>query len=160
MKCRSSLECAEGARCNGAGPTTPGKCGPPKANGLPCGGATDRLVRRVAILVPVLVLSSEAAFFMANRTAYDTSAAAAFVRQLQDAGHPIAYTRDYEGEFHFEGRLTEPLDVVGRDEQAALAWSQQHPDGYVVRYRDAPQPEAAYSQPLRGVWLSIEAVHP
>jgi hypothetical protein len=124
------------------------------------GGATDRLVRRIAVLAPLLVLSSEAAFFMANRATYDTSAAAAFVHTLQDAGHRVAYTRDYEGEFHFEGRLTEPLDVVGRDGHAALAWAQQHPDGYVIRYRDAPQPGAAYTQPLRGVWLSIEAVHP
>ena len=123
-------------------------------------GTTDRLVRRVAVLAPIVVLTSEAAFFTADRTTYDTSAAAAFVHTLQDAGHPVAYTRDYEGEFHFEGRLTESLDVVGRDEQAALEWEQQHPDGYVVRYRDAPEPGAAYTQPLRGVWLSIEAVHP
>ena len=123
-------------------------------------GATDRLVRRVAVLAPILLLSFGAAFFLANRTTYDISAAAGFVHTLQDAGHPVAYTRDYEGEFHFEGRLTEPIDVVGRDEQAALTWERQHPDGYVVRYRDAPQPGAAYTQPLRGVWLSIEAVHP
>lgn len=127
---------------------------------LLAGGATDRLVRRVALLAPVVVLSTEAAFFAANEMGYDASAAAEFVHTLQNEGHPVAYTRDYEGEFHFAGRLTEPIDVVGRDEHSALIWSQQHPDGYVVRYRDAPQPGAAYTQPLRGVWLSIEAVNP
>jgi hypothetical protein len=75
-------------------------------------------VRRIALPAPLLVLSSELWFFLANRAAYDTSAAAAFVRPLQDAGHPVPYTRDYEGEFHFEGRLTEPLDVIGRVKHA------------------------------------------
>jgi hypothetical protein len=40
--CRSSLECGQGARCLGAGPTTPGRCGPPAPVG-PCGSAVDVL---------------------------------------------------------------------------------------------------------------------
>jgi len=42
-KCRSSLECAGDMRCLGAGPTTPGTCGPAKANADLCGGTTDTL---------------------------------------------------------------------------------------------------------------------
>jgi 4-amino-4-deoxy-L-arabinose transferase-like glycosyltransferase len=118
-------------------------------------GTTTVLARRIALLAPLLVVPAEAAFFMANRTGYDTSGAAAFVRSLQDAGHPIAYTRDYEGEFHFTARLTQPLEVVGRDESAAAAWSQRHPDGYLVRYGESPRADAVYSQRLRGDWLSI-----
>jgi hypothetical protein len=124
------------------------------------GGSAARVVRRVAVLAPLLVLSSEVAFFMANRAIYDTSGAAAFVRTLQEAGHPVAYTRDYEGEFHFSGRLTEPVEVVGRDESAAVAWSQRHPDGYLIRYGESPRPKAVYSQRLRGDWLSIERARP
>ncbi len=43
QKCRSSLECTEGLRCLGAGPTTAGACGPPKAIGELCGGTVDTL---------------------------------------------------------------------------------------------------------------------
>lgn len=42
-KCRSSLECAGTLRCKGVGPTTKGKCGPPKEAGELCGGTTDSL---------------------------------------------------------------------------------------------------------------------
>ena len=42
-RCRSSLECEQGARCQGVGPTTPGRCEPGKADGESCGGTTDPL---------------------------------------------------------------------------------------------------------------------
>lgn len=42
-RCRSSLECEGSSRCLGVGPTTLGKCGPPKADGDLCGGTTDPL---------------------------------------------------------------------------------------------------------------------
>ncbi|HRG98980.1 MAG TPA: hypothetical protein PLR99_22175 [Polyangiaceae bacterium] len=42
-RCRSSLECERDLRCHGAGPTTPGKCGPGKADGEACGSSTDAL---------------------------------------------------------------------------------------------------------------------
>ena len=43
-KCRSSLECEGALRCLGVGPTSPGTCGPAKANGELCGGTVDPLV--------------------------------------------------------------------------------------------------------------------
>ena len=42
--CRSSLECQEGLRCRGVGPTDPGTCGPPLADGARCNVAVDTLV--------------------------------------------------------------------------------------------------------------------
>ncbi|MCK6544805.1 hypothetical protein L6R52_02985 [Myxococcota bacterium] len=42
-KCRSSLECRDGLRCLGAGPTDPGVCGPPLAAGRMCSTAVDTL---------------------------------------------------------------------------------------------------------------------
>lgn len=41
--CRSSLECADGLRCRGVGPTEAGRCAPPGAIGEPCGGRVDPL---------------------------------------------------------------------------------------------------------------------
>jgi hypothetical protein len=46
-RCRSSLECSGNQRCHGVGPTTPGKCGPPRDDGGPCGGTTDALASYV-----------------------------------------------------------------------------------------------------------------
>ena len=42
-RCRSSLECAGDLRCHGVGPTTPGSCGPARAEGGACGSTTDTL---------------------------------------------------------------------------------------------------------------------
>lgn len=42
-RCRSSLECSGSLRCRGVGPTTAGKCAPPRAVGELCGGSTDTL---------------------------------------------------------------------------------------------------------------------
>jgi hypothetical protein len=41
--CRSSLECAGGLRCAGAGPTDAGRCSPPGEQGDSCGTAVDAL---------------------------------------------------------------------------------------------------------------------
>lgn len=43
QRCRSNLECEGSLRCHGVGPTTPGRCGPARADGEACGG-TDVLV--------------------------------------------------------------------------------------------------------------------
>jgi len=42
-RCRSSLECAEGQRCHGVGPTDTGVCGPPGAPGQLCALSVDAL---------------------------------------------------------------------------------------------------------------------
>jgi len=42
-RCRSSLECAEGLRCHGVGPTATGRCGAPSDAGEKCGGSADPL---------------------------------------------------------------------------------------------------------------------
>jgi hypothetical protein len=42
-RCRSSLECRDGLRCLGVGPTDVGTCGPPRAIGASCGTAVDPL---------------------------------------------------------------------------------------------------------------------
>lgn len=41
--CRSSLECANGLRCLGAGPMDKGRCGPPRGDGQPCLTSVDPL---------------------------------------------------------------------------------------------------------------------
>jgi hypothetical protein len=42
-RCRSSLECTLGLRCQGSGPTSPGVCRPPHKDGESCGASVDAL---------------------------------------------------------------------------------------------------------------------
>jgi hypothetical protein len=42
-RCRSSLECKNGLRCQGSGPTHVGRCAPPLDDGSHCGSAIDAL---------------------------------------------------------------------------------------------------------------------
>ncbi|HVE81766.1 MAG TPA: hypothetical protein VND93_02925 [Myxococcales bacterium] len=42
-RCRSSLECQDGLRCAGSGPTDLGRCAPPGPTGLPCEISVDAL---------------------------------------------------------------------------------------------------------------------
>ena len=44
VKCRSSMECDDGLRCRGVGPTDPGTCGPPLPDGARCSITVDTLV--------------------------------------------------------------------------------------------------------------------
>jgi hypothetical protein len=41
--CRSSLECLDGLRCHGVGPTIEGQCGAPRDEEAPCGASVDSL---------------------------------------------------------------------------------------------------------------------
>ena len=43
-RCRSTLECGAGLVCHGVGPTTLGRCGPPRSDNAFCGSPTDVLV--------------------------------------------------------------------------------------------------------------------
>lgn len=46
-RCRSSLECLEGLRCHGVGPTNAGQCGAPRDEDGACGASVDSLAAYV-----------------------------------------------------------------------------------------------------------------
>lgn len=124
---------------------------------LPLGlsGARRGVVKRLALIVPLLVVSAETAFFNANAQAYDTAEAAKRVSELRQAGHPVAYAGTYNGELNFPGRLTRPLPVIDNDKKALRNWAVHHPDGYLIEAPDQKPDSAFYTQPLRGGWLTI-----
>lgn len=120
-------------------------------------GRLRAVVERLALSMPILVIASEVAFFRADWPAYDLAGAASFARDLEESGHALAYVGDYNGELHFLGRLTEPFEILtGRDADTA-EWARAHPAGYVIAKRREEPEAAAYSQRLRGQWLSIES---
>jgi 4-amino-4-deoxy-L-arabinose transferase-like glycosyltransferase len=111
----------------------------------------------------VLFLSLHVGLFQAIGNAYDMTAPARFLAGVQAEGRPVAHVGKYHGQFHFAGRLREPLTVVWPND--VRKWAEQHPDGFVVSYqRGRWQPPVApvFAQRYRGqtvyFWRSAEAV--
>jgi 4-amino-4-deoxy-L-arabinose transferase-like glycosyltransferase len=124
---------------------------------LLAGRASPRAAaRRLALAAPLVMLAFEAAFFRANGQAFDLTPAASVIRDLQDRQAPVAHAGRYEGEYHFLGRLREPLEIIGKDDASIDVWRRTHLDGYVIRAVVAPPEGAVFQQRLRGGWLSIE----
>jgi 4-amino-4-deoxy-L-arabinose transferase-like glycosyltransferase len=62
----------------------------------------------------------------------DVSAAAARIKQAQDAGKPIAHLAWHHGLFEFAGRFTQPLEKVNFAD--LRAWCAAHSDGEIVTF--------------------------
>lgn len=92
---------------------------------------------------------------------FDLAPAARYIGNLQRAGAAVAHLGNYHGQYHFLGRLHEPITVLDR---AGLEdWRSDHPDGWVIHYLRAPDAQdlqrAAFNQPFRSRWLLIEPVN-
>jgi 4-amino-4-deoxy-L-arabinose transferase-like glycosyltransferase len=68
---------------------------------------------------------------------YDLEPVAQKIRQLQSQGYPVAHAGIYNGQYHFLGRLVQPLEVI-HDEEIAR-WLAHHPNGRVVGYTRKPE---------------------
>lgn len=108
--------------------------------------------------LPVLALQSVAVIVVAHllvatRAApvFDLSAAANQIASLKQSGRPVANVGKYHGQYHFLGRLYEPLDVIRGDE--IVEWFSGNPDGVLVAYhRKLPELSAGpfFTQKFRG----------
>lgn len=93
----------------------------------------------------------------AIRPRYDLRPAARYVSEQQNAGRPIMYVGNYQGEFTFFGRLHSP--VTERTPARAAEWALRNPDGLVVSrakrliLRGSPAPE--YRQSYKGDELLV-----
>jgi hypothetical protein len=75
---------------------------------------------------------------------------AALIRGWQDSGHPVGHAGIYFDQYHFYGRLRQPLERVASGQERR--WLSEHPGGKVVTYqdrRDPVPPGAEYVQPYR-----------
>lgn len=90
--------------------------------------------------------------------AYDLHRVGAALKQLQSTGHKIAYLGTYHDQFHFLGRLEQPLVPITSPE--AQSWIQDNPNQYIIVYYDewdhklAPE-QPYYFQPYRSSILAI-----
>jgi 4-amino-4-deoxy-L-arabinose transferase-like glycosyltransferase len=83
---------------------------------------------------------------------HDVAGISGYIRDAQRQGRPVAHTGKYDGQYHFAGRLREPLQEI--DPAGIEQWAADHPRGLViVCSRDGMPPGAGtpeYSQPFRG----------
>ena len=84
-------------------------------------------------------------------------------RSALTAGHPIAMIGQYNGEYHFEGRLRDVhIDMITA--QGAPAWLRAHHTGLLLRYdrdRQAPVIAGTVAQhPFRNGWATLAASLP
>lgn len=121
---------------------------------LPVRGETRRL--SAAGLFGVLALNTLFTLTVWHR--YDLSPTSALLANAESDRHPIAIEGNYEGEFHFAGRLTQPITEL-RDGHALQAFAEAHPDGLVVTHPEkvetSAQRYALLIQPFRSTWVVV-----
>jgi hypothetical protein len=115
-------------------------------------------LRRLAVAGLVGTLALNSLFTLTMWPRYDLRPTSQLLGDTERAGHAIGYLGDYEGEFHFQGRLTQPVQVLGNEQQLA-AFAQAHADGVVVEHPQKVDAQAArYAlliQPFRSSWLVV-----
>lgn len=114
-------------------------------------------VERIATVALCAAVLAQVLFAQSLFRNFDLRPAAARIAQAQATGRPVANLGGYAGQFHFLGRLAQPIDDIhARD---LPAWTQQHPHGMVVRYPARPDPRAPdraeWIQPFRSRQLEI-----
>lgn len=82
-----------------------------------------------------------------------------FIAQAQAEGRPVAFVGKYHDQFHFYGRLTQPIEEISWRE--LHAWAKDHPNGLIIdTFAKTPPPEFAtsvFQQPYRGQILLVAA---
>lgn len=92
----------------------------------------------ICIVSLVASLMMSCAFFEIKADHYDMKAAAQKIAGLMEENRAIAlYGNKYHGQYHFAGRLKQPIAVL-LNPKSLSKWARQHTDGYIiVTYKDA-----------------------
>ena len=110
----------------------------------------------MALLCALVLGLFQAGVFRAGVPAYDVRPVSRLLAAGQAAGRPVANLAKYHGQYHFYGRLDEP--VVQLPAAGAAAWARNHPEGLVVAYYGPDRmrhPDAVLAQPYRGGSLAV-----
>lgn len=90
-------------------------------------------------------------FFRYAGPAYNLEPSALQVKSFHEQHIPYVYVGNYQGQFNFLGRLTQPLPVLPGERLAD--WAAQHADGYLISLEKNKPSDAVYLQPHREYWL-------
>jgi hypothetical protein len=112
----------------------------------------------VALAGLVGVLALNTLFTLTLWHKYDLSPASAMFSTAQAEHHAVAIQGNYEGQFHFAGRLSQPITELW-DAPALQAFAKEHPDGLIITHPDQLEASALryglLVQPFRSSWLEI-----
>jgi len=104
-------------------------------------------VAAMAVCATLLLAVFHLGLIPAIGPAYDLRPVSAFIGDLQRRGIAIAHIGDYADQYHFLGRLREPL--LELDKQAPWQrWLQEHPRAAVIHYAKAWTEGLATSHPF------------
>jgi len=115
-------------------------------------------LRRIAFASLIGTAAAYGLFALTLYPAFNLEPVSDLLARAQSQGRAIGNLDVYEGQFHFLGRLTQPIDRLyeGDDLQR---WTRAHPRGLVVEYPsnlsavDLRYP--VFVQPFRSVWLVV-----
>jgi 4-amino-4-deoxy-L-arabinose transferase-like glycosyltransferase len=115
-------------------------------------------LRRLAVAGLVGALALNTLFTLTLWQHYDLRPVSRMLGAIEGAKRPIAYLGNYEGQFHFEGRLTQPIAELFGD-QALQDFARAHPDGVIVTHPEKLDANdlryALLVQPFRSSWLVV-----
>jgi 4-amino-4-deoxy-L-arabinose transferase-like glycosyltransferase len=116
----------------------------------------ERQAFALALVSPVLVLGLHFAGTDLLRR-YDLAPAARYLKGVEESGHPIAYLGRYQGEFHFLGRLQQPIAELKPD--GIEAWARSNSGGLLVQQgrRASNFPGAIRRWPYRDGYITMRA---
>ena len=105
----------------------------------------------MVVLAHVFVLSEAASF-------YDVRNVSQLLKGWERTGYPLAYVNTYHGQFHFLGRLQNPIIEIDSDKIGI--WANENPTGRIVSVHelnalDKSQAKPIYMAPYRGKILTI-----
>lgn len=111
----------------------------------------------VASVMASLIISS--GFFSTQARFYDTRETALQISSLMSENRDIAYyTGKYHGQYHFTGRLKQPISVLPNSD-FLYAWAKNHPSGYIiVEYREhdaLPASVLSHHYPLKSHFVGL-----
>ncbi len=108
-------------------------------------------VLAVSVSLVIAIVIGFFCFFKYTGLAYNLRPAAEKVKDMQTHDTPVAYVNNYQGQFHFLGRLTQAIEVV--DYNQLNSWANAHPDGYLISVEKKKDTNVSYIQKQRERWL-------
>ncbi|KAA0069807.1 glycosyltransferase family 39 protein [Rhodanobacter sp. T12-5] len=115
-------------------------------------------LRRLAFAGLIGALALNTLFTLTLWPRYDLRPSTRLLGAVERADRSIGYLGSYDGQFHFEGRLTHPVSELFGD-QAVQDFARAHPDGVIVVHPEKLDANdlryALLVQPFRSSWLVI-----
>ena len=115
-------------------------------------------LRRLAVAGLVGTLALNTLFTLTMWPRYELRPSAQLLGATEQAGRAIGYIGNYQGEYHFLGRLTQPIQELNNGQQIA-AFAKAHSDGVIVEHSEKLAAQATrYAlliQPFRSSWIVV-----